>query len=250
MLNAQDAVSVLEQEQDDHRRYNTGGEGADAGAQGAHAEAENQDGIDGNIDDVDDQGVEHGHLGVAHGAEQGGPRVVERHKGVGQGSGDKVDHGGFHDVFVDAAEDQEEQVLPEDETQNHDDRGEHRHHVEQLLGSGLGVVGLLAAQVLGHHHRAAGTEGGENLEHQGIDVIHQRDAGHRRLTGCGDHHRIRHTHGHQKKLLNYQRDDQPHQHLTAEQRLILGGLFPLGTLDLGLLLHLHALLLSYTQNSL
>lgn len=172
-VNPQNAVGPLEQEEDDYRRRNAGDQRADARAQRAHAVPVDQNGVDRDIDDVYDQGVEHGHPAVAHGAEKGRAGVVDGHEGVGQGGGDEVGQGAVHHVGLNLAEDQREHMLPEDQRQHHQRRGHHRHGVEQLLGGGPGMVRLTAAQVLGYHHRAAGGQGGENLDEQYVDIIHQ-----------------------------------------------------------------------------
>ena len=63
----------------------------------------------------------------------------------------------------------------------------------------------------GDHHRAAGGEGGKDLNDECIDVVHQRDAGYGGLAGGGDHDGIRHADSHQQKLLNDQGNDEPQQ---------------------------------------
>ena len=52
--------------------------------------------------------------------------------------------------------------------QKHRHRG---HGVQKLLGGKLCVAGLPAAQVLGHHHGAAGGKGGEDLNDECVDTV-------------------------------------------------------------------------------
>ena len=73
--------------------------------------------------------------------------------------------------------------------QKHRHRG---HGVQKLLGGKLCVAGLPAAQVLGHHHGAAGGKGGEDLNDECVDIIHQRHPGNRRFSYIRYHNAVRH----------------------------------------------------------
>ena len=118
-----------EQGHDDDRRGDAGGQGANTRAGGPHVKAVDKDGVDHNIDDVDNQGTEHGDLAVAHGPEQGGPGVVDAHKGVGRGGKQEVDQGAVHHVGLHTAEDQGEDVLPEHQGGRCQQQGEGRHGI-------------------------------------------------------------------------------------------------------------------------
>ena len=215
-------VGVVEQRHDNDGRRDAGDQGADTGAGGPHAEAEDQHRIDCDVDYIHNQGAEHGHLAVAHGPEQGGPRVVNAHEGIGRGGEQEIDQGVLHHVGLHAAEDQRQNVLPEDQRGPHQQQGQGAHGVQKLLGGSLGVVGVLPPQILGNHHRPAGGEGGKDLNDECIDVVHQRDAGYGGLAGGGDHDGIRHADSHQQKLLNDQGNDEPQQCVAGKEQAAAG----------------------------
>ena len=146
---------------------------------------------------------------LPHGAEQGGPGVVHRDKGVGQGGEQEVDQGAVHHRRLHPAEDEQQDMLAQHKGQHHEHGGDKHHRVEQLPGGRAGVLLLPPAQVLGDHHRPAGGQGGEDLDDQQVEVVHQGHPGHGSLPAGGDHDGVRHAHGHQQQLLNDQGDDQP-----------------------------------------
>ena len=105
-----------------------------------------------------------------------------------------------------------------------EDRGEHRsfeyiqqccehqrRHAQQhhkLLARVAGVFLLPPADVLPRHHGAAGGHGGENVDHQIADRIHQRYRRNSGLAHGGHHQRIRKPHRDRQQLLQQQRPDQ------------------------------------------
>ena len=216
-VNAQHVVGVAQQDEDEDGGHDAGDQGADTGAQRAHAEAVDKNGVDHHVHQIHDEGVEHGDLAVAHGAEEGGAGVIEGDEGVGQRGGEEVDQGAVHHVRLDVAEEEGEDVLAEDQGQRHQEDGHGEDGVEKLTGGGAGIFRVSSAQVLGDHHRAAGGEGGKDLDDELVDVVHQRDAGDGSLTGCGDHDGVHHAHAHEQKLLDDQGNDETGQSLSGEE---------------------------------
>ena len=80
-------------------------------------------------------------------------------------------------------------------------------------------MGFLAAQILCYYNGAAGGESREDLDNQGIDVVHQGNAGNSSFAGGGNHDGISHTNGHQQELFDDQRYNQADQGITAEQEI-------------------------------
>ena len=209
---------VTDHGHEDDGGHHPGGQSTDACPRSPHVEAVNEDRIDCNIDHVYQKGVEHGHLAVAHGAEQRGSHVVDGHEGIGQGGEQEIDQGVFHHVRLDVAEEEGQNRLPEEQGQGHQRERDGGDDVQKLLSGGAGPVQIPAAQILGHHHRAAGAQGGKDLDQQQVDAIHQGYTGDGGLSGGGDHDGVGHADGHQQKLLDDQGDDEPLELAAGEKR--------------------------------
>ena len=219
VVHLNDEAGVPEHHHDDDSGGNTGNQGTDTRTGSAHAESEDKDGIDEDIDDVDDKGVDHRNLAVAHGAEQSSAGIIDAHEGVGRSGEQEVDEGAVHDSGLYLTEDKGENMLTEDQSQDHQHHRNAGHGIEELFGSGLGAVGFLAAQILCYYNGAAGGESREDLDNQGIDVVHQGNAGNSSFAGGGNHDGISHTNGHQQELFDDQRYNQADQGITAEQEI-------------------------------
>ena len=75
------------------------------------------------------------------------------YEGVGCGGEQEVDESAVHDSGLDLTEDKGENMLTEDQSQDHQHRRNAGHGIEELFGSGLGAVGFLAAQILCYYKR-------------------------------------------------------------------------------------------------
>ena len=64
---------------------------------------------------------------------------------------------------------------------------------------------LAPAEVLTGHDRAAGRHGGENVDHQRADAVHERHRRDRRIAHGRDHQRVRKTHRDAEQLLGQHR---------------------------------------------
>ena len=67
----------------------------------------------------------------------------------------------------------------------------------------------------------------EDVDNKDIQVVHQRHTGDHCLPRSRHHHGVRHTHGHQQKLLDDQGKHEPGQLLIGKQGLCLFDLFVL-----------------------
>ena len=208
---------MTQQEHNDDRGGDAGGQCTNPRSGGPHVKAIDQNGVDRDIDEIDNQGAEHGYFAVAHGPEQSGAGVINAHKRIGRSGEEKIDQSAGHHIGLHTPEDQREDVLPEEQCRAHQQQGGGAHGIQQLLGGGTGIFPILPAQILRHHHRAAGRQGGKDLDDQRIDVIHQRDAGYGGLACGGDHDGIGHADGHQQKLLDDQRQNEPEQRVTGKE---------------------------------
>ena len=172
-------------------------------------ETEHEDGVAHDVLAVHPGGHQHGGPGVAHGPQQGD-------KGVGEGGDDEVGDSPLHHRWLHLAEEQAQQGPVEEQHQGHHGQGRGGNNVHQLIGGPVGPVQVLGPDGLGAHHRAAGGEGGENIEDQHVDQIHQGHAGHRSLPGGGDHGDVRHAYHDGEKLFDDQGQDKPAQGILAE----------------------------------
>ena len=204
--------------QNERRRNDTGNDAGPCHAIDAHLEAEDADRISHDVDDVHQDADLHRDLGVAHAAEKGRARVVQREEGVAQGRYFKVQDTSVQHVRVDGA------VAGADHGPGKED-AEHRHHRAQngaqqneLACAGVGLFLLPCAQILAHHHRAAGGQCREQHDDEVVYHIHKADARDGRLAAAGDHHGVGHADGHGKELLDEQRPRQPQQVFLGKQR--------------------------------
>ena len=205
--------------QNERRRNDAGNDAGPCHAIDAHLEAEDADGIAHDVDDIHQDADLHRDLGVAHAAEKGRARVVQREEGVAQGRYLKVKDTGVQHVRVDGA------VAGADHGPGEED-AEHRHHraqngaqQDELARAGVSLFLLPCAQILAHHHRAAGGQRRKQHDDEVVYHIHKADARDGRLAAAGDHHGVGHTHGHGKELLDEQRPRQPQQVFLGKQRL-------------------------------
>ena len=80
------------------------------------------------------------------------------------------------------------------------------------------IFSVTTAQVLAANHRAAGGQGGKDLDNQHVDAVHQAYAGNGRFAYAGNHQRVGHAHCYAQHLFNQHRPDQRRQPLPVEQR--------------------------------
>ena len=154
------------------RAHQAGGQGAETGARHTDAHTVDEHGVETDVDDIHEEGGEHGDLAVAHGTEQGGPGVVDGEEGIRDGGEKKVGHGGGHHVVIQRSEDQPQNGFTKKKADGHHSSGESRNGIKKLLGGSAGIGLIPGPQVLRGHHRAAGGQGGENIDEQDADVVH------------------------------------------------------------------------------
>ena len=158
----------------------------------------------------------HGGLGVAHGPQQSGAAVIQGDEGVGQGGDDEVGHRALHDRRFHLAEEQPQQGAAQDQGQGHNNEGGGGDDVHQLVGGTVGPLQIFRADGLGAHHRAAGGQGGKDVDDEHVDQIHQGYAGYGGLTGGGDHHDVGHAYHDGQELLDDQGNDEFFQGLLVK----------------------------------
>ena len=204
--------------QNEHRCDDTGNDTGPCNAIDAHFQAEDADRVAHDVDDVHEDADLHGDLGVAHAAEEGRARVVQREEGIAQGGYFKVEDAGVQNVRVDGA------VAGADHGPGEED-AERSHHgtqdgaqQDELTRTGICLFLLLRAQILAHHHRAAGGQRREQHDDEVVYHIHEADARDGRLAAAGDHHGVGHAHRHGQELLDEQRPHQPQQVFLGKQR--------------------------------
>ena len=204
--------------QNEHRRDDTGDDTGPCNAIDAHFQAEDADRVAHDVDDVHEDADLHGDPGVAHAAEEGRARVVQREEGVAQGGYFKVEDAGVQNVRVDGA------VAGADHGPGEED-AERSHHgtqdgaqQDELTRTGICLFLLLRTQILAHHHRAAGGQRREQHDDEVVYHIHEADARDGRLAAAGDHHGVGHAHRHGQELLDEQRPHQPQQVFLGKQR--------------------------------
>ncbi len=200
-------------QQIEHRRAgdDPGDQGGQRRAEHRHPAAIDKDGVAADVQYVHHQAGQHTDLAVALGPEQGRPRVVHPDEGITQGRHQKVSLGVGHHVIFDGAENgPQDQVAPKQHHQGHR-AAEGQHHQHDLAGGGLGVLGFPVADVLAGDHRAAGGQGRHDLDHQGVEGVHQTDARDGGLAHRGDHQGVRQANGDAEGLLCHQGQQQGHQ---------------------------------------
>ena len=67
---------------------------------------------------------------------------------------------------------------------------------------------MLLPEIVSRDHRTAGAERRHEVDHEDRDVVHEGDAGDRRLAAAGDHDRVQHADEDREKLLHDERPDQ------------------------------------------
>ena len=205
-------------QQVEHRRAgdDAGDQGGQRRAEHRHAAAINKDGVAADVQHVHHQAGQHADLAVALRPEQSRPRVVHPDEGVAQSRHQEVSLGVGHHVVVDGAENgPQDQVPPKQDHQGHR-AAEGQHHQHDLAGGGLGVFGLLVANVLAGDHRAAGGQGRHDLDHQGVEGVHQADARDGGLAHRGHHQGVGQADGDAEGLLCHQRQQQGDELLPGE----------------------------------
>ena len=198
-------------------------QGGQRSAQYPHAQPINEQGVEADIDDVHDQAGQHGNAAVALRTEQSGPGVVKPDKGVGDGADQKVGLRKSHHIVINAAENNAQDGAAEHQNDQHDSDGADRKNGVQLGGAFGGFFTIAPAKVLAADDRAASCQGGQDLDDQNIQAVHQAHAGHSGFAHAGYHKGIRHAHGYRQKLLRQQRQNQPNQGLAVKNRLRQGG---------------------------
>ena len=98
-----------------------------------------------------------------------------------------------------------------DQCRRHNERSKGGGGIEQLLCRNAGIFVLLPPKILCCDDCTAGSKRGEHLNKQDIDRIHQGDPRHSGFPHARDHDGIRHTDRNSQKLLNHERDQQPHE---------------------------------------
>ena len=89
---------------------------------------------------------------------------------------DEIGDRPLHDGGLHLAEEQAQQPAVEEQHQAHDHQGGGGDDVHELVGRPVGPIQLLGADGLGAHHGAAGGQGGEHVDDEHVDEIHQRHA--------------------------------------------------------------------------
>ncbi len=185
---------IAQQDIEDDAAHGSGDQRGNCDTGSAHVESEDTYGISGDIDQVDQDRNFQRDLGIAHGTEQRRAGIIYREEGEGEGGDRQVDQCILHNVRFNAAKEQVQHWASE---QDHDQADQHArkdYGIQQLFGGSPGIFLVSGTQALGSHHGAACSQRRHDIEHQDIDHIHQRDAGHGSLPHGGDHHGVSHAH--------------------------------------------------------
>ena len=161
-----------------------------------------------DVDRVDDERDDHRHSRSVHGSAQRRAGVVQRDERIGRRRDGQIGQSVVEHILLHGAEHQREQLALERQHRNHDDQRNAQRHQHQLVGRLAGLIPALRAQHLRRHHRTARGQRREQRQQHVAQLIHQRNAGYRRLAQTGYHHRVRHAHQHHQRLLDEQRNQQ------------------------------------------
>ena len=223
-VHPQHGMGALQQEEDRRAGDDAGEQGGKGRAEHLHAAAVDEDGVAADVQHVHHQAGQHTDLAVALRPEEGRPRVVHPDEGIAEGRHQEIGLGVGHDVVVDGAEDGAQDQMPPEQDHQRDGAAEGDHHQHDLAGGGLGVFGFLVADVLAGDHRAAGGEGGHDLDHQGVEGVHQADARDGGFAHRGDHQGVGQADGDAEGLLRHQGQQQRDQLLPGKDGPGLCGL--------------------------
>lgn len=113
------------------------------------------------------------------------PGVVKPDKGVGDGADQKVGLRKSHHIVINAAENNAQDGAAEHQNDQHDSDGADRKNGVQLGGAFGGFFTIAPAKVLAADDRAASCQGGQDLDDQNIQAVHQAHAGHSGFAHAG-----------------------------------------------------------------
>ena len=201
-----------------HRGHRPGNQGGNGRTLHFHAASIDQKGVAADIHAVHQDGNQHGRAGIAHGAVNGRRGVIQGDEGQGDSGNAHVNHRVIHDFLLDGAKYHPQQRLPEEKQHRRNAHAQQNLHQRQLVGDMAGAFVVLCAQALSSDYRAAGGQGREQINHQNIDLIHQRHGGNRPLPHAGQHQRIRHAHQHGQRLFRNGRQNHSNDVLPAEKQ--------------------------------
>ena len=161
-----------------------------------------------HVDHVGDYRHHHGDARLAHAAEEGGTRVVDRQRRIRECGDAQVGEAGCHDVGLDTAKHQPQQ-LPREQQHRcaHTHREDRREH-EKLARRLTREVAVARTHVLRHNHGTAGRQSREQKDEHGVELVDQRHAGDGCLACLADEERVGQTHEHDEQLL----EEQGHNH--------------------------------------
>ena len=213
--------AVGQQHQQQRHRGQPREQAAQRRAGGAHVHPVDKQRVGADIDDIGQQAAVHRHLRVAHRAEQRRAAAIHADDGIRKRGNPKIDRRRGHHLRLDLAEQQPDDRLAQRQTDAHNRQRDQQRGDNDLSGRLPRALFPPRAEELRRHHRAAGGEGGENIDDQRVDVVDERNAAHHRVAQRRDHHRVGHADGDGQRLLENQRQNQPFQRRAVKQRRLI-----------------------------
>ena len=199
-LQAQRQVRIGQPPENDHRRHSPGHQRGNGHPPHIHAEAEDQKGVARHVDPVHQEGYPQRHIRPLHGPEHGRAAVVEGDAGDGGGYNGVVRIGGRHDIRLHLGEEGHQNGALEEVEQERDHEGSGAQQENQVFPRAPGLPPLLPPDVLSRHRRASGGYGGEDVDHEVADGVHQGDGGDGRVPHHGHHQGVRQPHADGEEL--------------------------------------------------
>ena len=159
------------------------------------------DHISNHIDDIGRYGQVHGDAGLANAAKQCGTGIVDGQGRIGIGGNAQIKDAGIHHILFNLPKQRSQHSLISQEHKHPDEQGKCRREGQKLAGSFSGILRCPPPDVLADDNRAAGSQCGEQIDENGVELIHQRDPGYRRFSGVADDQGVCQPHQHHQQLL-------------------------------------------------
>ena len=169
---------------------------------------EDKDRVADDVQRICGDGDEHGSAGIARRTEQGGAAVLDGDEGIAEDGDEIIGEGIRHHFRRDSAEDDVQQRPSQQKQKNGQKHGRRGKGQMQLAAGLIGLFFLPVAYVLGYDDGSAGGHRGEQMQHERVDGVHERDGGQGGRADVGYHHGVDRPHQGHEDLLRDQRKQQ------------------------------------------
>ena len=124
-----------------------------------------------DIDYVGDYRQIHGHVRFSQTAIDCRTGIVDGQRRVRVSGDSKIGHTGCHDIRLHPAKQQPQKPLAAKQYKRRDDNGKNSGEQQKLAGRFPGIIHSLASDILADHHSTAGSQGGKQIDKDGIKLI-------------------------------------------------------------------------------